>query len=326
MPAVNKLVVNTRLTNVSVELKGGTGFVADTIAPILPVTKKSGDILEADQSNLQVDPDGDDRIGQGQYPPILKGDLDTTAYNTQERARGATVHDDEVDADTAEDAPYEVKVRATERATMRLLRNREVRVRAIALAAATGASPAVKWDAALGDPVADVRVQKVAMYNAIGIAPNYMVIPWLVVEHMKENAALKDYFKGGATTSDPALVDIAMLRKIFGIPNISVADASVVAGNMVAGPKTGAAISSIWYDDVLLFYRPERPTRWEPAFMYTYAWNTAFRGAARNERGQYVTETYDKRGRTLYIDARTYVDERSLVATAARKLTNVLSI
>src|SRR5688500_17449117 len=121
MPATNKLVVSTRLTQVSVELKGGTGFVAAAIAPILPVAKKSGSILDADNSNLQTDPDGDDRIGQGQEPPILKGDLSEETYNCVERARGAQVHDDEVDADTAEDAPYEVKVRATERATMRLL-------------------------------------------------------------------------------------------------------------------------------------------------------------------------------------------------------------
>ncbi|GLC25070.1 hypothetical protein [Roseisolibacter agri] len=322
MPATNKLRINTRLTNASVEYKGGSGFVADVIAPVLLVDKQAGLIMEADKSNLMVDADGDDRIGQGEEPPTLKGDFSDLTFATVERARGTTVHDDEVDADNAEDAPYEVKVRATELATMRLQRNREVRVKTKALAGATGASPATKWDSG-GDPVADVREQKVIAYNA-GVQLNHMVIPWLVVEHLKENAALKDYFKGGATVNNPALVDVNVLRAIFGIQNIHVADAHYVSGNMVAGPQSGT-VGGIWTDDILMFYRPERPMRRELAFMYTYAWRRAFKGAAANAQGQVVTEHYEPRKRTLFIDARTYRDEKVLVAAAARKLTNVLA-
>ena len=62
-----------------------------------------------------------------------------------------------------------------------------------------------------------------------------------------------------------------------------------------------------------------------PAFMYTYVWSGAFRGAARNAKGLVVTENYAPRKRTLFVDARTYSDEQKLIDGAAYTLTNVLN-
>jgi hypothetical protein len=322
MPPVNRLRVETRLTNVSLAVKSD-GFVADAVFPILLVPKQAGEIMEDDLSMLSADASGDDRIAQGEEPPIIKGDFGTQTYSTTERARGAMVHDDEVDADSAEDAPYEVKVQATELASLRLLRNREQRTATLALAGATGATPATKWDND-GDVVEDVQTQRIAAYDASGVILNHMVIPWHVVEKIKTNTAVKDYFKGGATTENPAMLDLAVLRRLFGIPNIHVAGAQSVSGTLVAGEKSGT-LSSIWGNDVLLYYRPETPRRREPAFGYTFVWSGAFRGAARNARGQVVTETYEARKRALIIDARTYSQEKVIMATAARKLTSVLT-
>ncbi|GJG88719.1 hypothetical protein tb265_39000 [Gemmatimonadetes bacterium T265] len=323
MPAPNQLKVNTRLTNVSVGYKND-GYIADEVSPLLPVPKQAGLILEADKSMLQADDQGDDTIGMGEEPGILKTEIRDRTYSTRERARGVTVHDDEVDADNAEEAPYEVKVQKTEAATERLVLNRELRVAMGARAAGIPqSSPTTKWDQA-GDVLGDVTPAKLAIKNAIGVPPNYAVVPWEVVELLKQNPSLAKFFSGGATTSTLAVLTSGVLSAIFGVPNILVPRAGQLTGNMTAGFKSGST-TSVWGDNVTLFYRPPVPARQMVAAFYTYVWKNAFRGAATNAKGLVVTENYEARQRTLYIDARRYSDEQTLISEAAYTLTNVLA-
>ena len=325
---VNKLRVDTRLTTVSIGYQP-EGLVADAFAPILLVEKQAGTILEGDKSNLLIDPSGDDRIGQGEPPPLIKGGFTERTYSTFERARGVPVHDDEVDADSAEDAPLEVLVQATELASDRLLLNREARVAALATATANWgsntSSPGTKWDAAGGTPAADVSAAK-ATARAGGTmpTPNSMIIPWEVLEAMRFNAEVKAYFSGGATVNALALLDQGILSRIFGVPNIYIAGASAINANMKVGSPSAAA-TSLWGDNVVLFYRAARPGRRTVSTAYTYVWKNAFRGAARNARGQVVTRDYKARERTLIIDARTYSDEQLLMPEAGYLISNVLT-
>jgi hypothetical protein len=295
------------------------------VLPILLVPKQAGSILEADKSALQADAGGDDAIGQGQEPGIIKTEIQDKTYSTKERAKGVTVHDDEVDADNAEEAPYEVKVQKTELATERLMLNREVRVAAICAGVTNTASPGTKWDAAGGDPLADSIPAILTIKNAIGVPPTDAVVPWEVLQYLRNNDKLKAFFNGGATTSQMALLSVDALRAIFGLKRIHVPMAGKLAsGTMIAGFKSGTT-SSVWGDNVTFFYRPDAPGRQQVAFGYTYRWRNAFRGAATNEKGQVVTEHYDERKRTLFIDARTYSDEQKLIDEAVYTLTNVLA-
>lgn len=324
MPATNKLKVNTRLTNVSIAYKNGN-YVGDEVLPILPVPKQAGLILEGDKAALQADASGDDSIAQGQEPGIIKTDIQDKTYSTKERAKGVMVHDDEVDADNAEEAPYEVKVQKTELATERLLLNREVRIAALCAGVSATSSPSTKWDSSSSDPLGDVIPALITVKNAIGIPPTDAVIPWEVLQYLRNNAALKAFFNGGATTSQMALLSVDALKTIFGVKRIHVPMAGKLAvGTMIAGFKSGST-SGVWGDNVTFFYRPDSPGRQQPAFGYTYVWKTAFRGAAANARGQVVTEHYDDRKRTLFIDARTYSDEQKLLDEAAYTFTNVLA-
>jgi hypothetical protein len=324
MPATNKLKINTRLTNVSIAYKND-GYVADEVLPILLVPKQAGLILEGDKAALQADASGDDAIGQGQKPGIIKTEIQDKTYSTKERAKGVTVHDDEVDADNAEEAPYEVKVQKTELATERLLLNREVRVAALCAGVSATSSPSTKWDNGSSDPLADVIPALLTIKNAIGVPPSDAVIPWEVLQYLRNNTALKAFFAGGATTTQMALLSIDALRAIFGVKRIHVPMAGKLAvGTMIAGFKSGST-SGVWSDNVTFFYRPDSPGRQVPAFGYTYRWRAAFRGAAANAKGQVVTEHYEDRERTLYIDARTYTDEQKLLDEAAYTFTNVLA-
>lgn|SRR6185312_10718993 len=323
MPSPKQLVIDTRLSQVSVDYKNDD-YIAEQVLPTLLVPKQHGKILENDMSALQPDANGDDKIGMGQRPGIVKAEFQDDMYGTFERAKGVTIHDDEVDADNAEGAPYEVKVTKTNLVTERLLLNREVRVAAICAGVTGTSSPGTKWDQANSTPLADINAAKFAVKNKIGKRPNYAIVPWEVMEFLKQNADVKSFITGGSTTLVPGVLNIEAFKLIFGVENILVPASSQLAGAMSGAFKSGT-LSSVWSDNVTLFWRPNAPMRQAPAFGYTYVWQNAFRGAARSTNGQVITQDYETRERTLYLDARTYSDERKLIDGAAYTLTNVLN-
>lgn len=329
MPATNALRTETRLTNVSIAYKN-EGYIADDVAPILLVDKQAGKILEGDLASFVADPDGDDAIAMGELPGLLKSDLTTRTYATIERAKGIPIHDDEVDADNAEEAPYEVKVQKTEVVTERLLLNRELRVANLFQGITAGDTVYTPWNDPDSDPLADVTVGHTTIRTAIGRPANSAIIPWGAFQYLRNNPALKSFFSGGATTSQMGLLTVDALKVIFGVQNIYIPQAGLVKeGNMPAGAVLADGsfpVSEIWGNDVYLFYKAPVFGRGMLSTAVTYVWRNAFRGAARNARGQVITETYNQRARTLIIDARTYSDEKLLIGAAAYKLATVLDI
>jgi hypothetical protein len=324
MPATNSLRVETRLTNVSIGYRN-EGYIADDVAPIILVDKQAGKILEGDLSTYVADPDGDDRISMGELPGLLKAELSEGTYNTAERAKGITVHDDEVDADNAEDAPYDVKVEKTIVATERLLLNRELRVARLFQSISAGETPYTPWDDPDSNPLDDVTAGHIAVRGAIGRPANSAIVPWAAFQRLRNNAALKSFFTGGATTSQLGLLSVDALKAIFAVDNIYIPTVGLVKeGNMPAGAVTGT-VSDVWGNDVYLFYKAPRVGRGMITTAATYVWKNAFRGAARNAKGMVVTEDYDRRKRTLFIDARTYSEEKLLVNAGGYKLSSVMS-
>lgn len=336
MPATKNLYVERRLTTVSVAYKN-LDYVADQVSPLVLVPDISGKILEEDKSALQADASGDDVIGQGQHPPTIKLEIQDKSYVTRERAKGTFLHDDEVAADEAQGQPYRPRIRKTNLVTERLLLNREVRVATQFRTAANWAaghthSPGTKWDAASGaDPIADINTAKFKVKADCLMVPNTAVVPWEVLVYLSNNSSVRALTTGGATTSQPGVDQseaamIALMQRIFGINRILVPKAGNWGGNMIAGFKGGAGPAvGIWGDDVWIGYVPPAPARETPAAAYSYVWENAFEGGARNERGQVVTETRDDRARGWFIDARTYSDEQVLVPEAGYIITNVLT-
>jgi hypothetical protein len=339
MPAVsnNQLYVERRLTDVSIAYRNGL-YVADQAMPLIGVPDISGLILEEDKSMLQADPSGDDVIGRGEYPGLIKVELQNKNYSTKERAKETFLHDDEVAADAAQGAPYRPRIRKTRLVTERLLLNREVRVAALLTTAAnwaTGhnATPGTKWDAASGsDPIADINAGKLKIKLDLGIPPNVAIIPWEVVLYLSNNSSVRALTTGGATVREAGVDQspeamLQMMRRIFGVERILMPSAGNWGGNMTAAFKGGVGPSTggMWGDNVVLMYQPPLPGREIPAAAYSYYWENAFDGAARNDRGQVVTEARDDRARGVFIAARTYLDEQIVVTEAGYVLTNTLT-
>lgn len=337
MAGTRQLYVERRLTNVSIAYKNGS-FVADRVCPLVMVPDKSGKIIEDDKSVLQADSGGDDAIGQGEYPGIIKVDLQDRTYSTTERAKSTFLHDDDVAADEAQGQPYKPRIRKTNLVTQRLMLNREVRVATLYRNTATwatghNASPATKWDAASGsDPIGDINAAKLKVKTDLLIPANVAIVPWEVVLFLSNNSSVRALTTGGATVSNagvdqsPAAM-LALMQRIFGVEEILMPTAGNFGGNMKAGFLGGApaATGGVWADDVWLGYVPQTPDREIPSAGYTYVWENAFEGQARNPKGLVVTEERDNRARGQYITARTYTNEQALIPEAGYVITNVLN-
>lgn len=337
MPSVSSMYVERRLTDVSIAYKN-LDYVADLVCPLVMVQDKSGKILEEDKSAMQADPAGDDSIGQGQYPSVIKVEVQDRTFSAKERAKSSFLHDDEKNADEAQGQPYRPRIRKTNLVTERLLLNREVRVATLyttttSWAAGHNSTPGTKWDAASGsDPIADITVARLKVKTDLMLPPNTAVVPWEVAVYLANNSALKTLTTGGATYQNPAVDQSmdsikALLRRVFGVPNILIPSAAAFAGNMKAGFLGGApaVMGGVWSDNVWVGYVPPRPDRELPSAGYTYVWENAFDGAARNERGIVVTEEPDLRARGVYITARSYTDEQILIPEAGYVITNTLT-
>ena len=337
MAATRQLYIERRLTNVSVAYKNGS-FVADEVCPIVLVPDKSGKILEDDKTALQADAGGDDAIGQGEYPGTIKVDLQDRQYSTVERAKSAFLHDDDVAADEAQGQPYRPRIRKTNAVTQRLMLNREVRVATLYRNAATWAAthtstPATKWDAATGsDPINDINVAKLKVKTDLLLPPNVAVVPWEVVVYLTNNSAVKALTNGGTTVQNPAIDQsmasmISLMQRIFGIEKILVPTGANFGGNMKATFLGGApaAMGGVWSDNVWIGYVPPAPDRDIPSAGYTYVWENAFQGAARNAKGLVVTEERDERARGQFITARMYANELALIPEAGYVITNTLN-
>lgn len=336
MPATSNMYVERRLTEVSVAYQN-SAYVADQVCPLIPVPDKSGLILEEDKTVLTADPNGDDAIGQGQYPGQIKVEIQNRNFSTVERAKEVFVHDDEIAADAAQGAPYRPKIRKTKVVTERLLVNRELRIATIYTTAGTWASghsgtPATKWDAASSDPIGDVNTAILKVKADLQMVPNTLVVPWEVCRYLMANAQIKALSSGGSTLQNPGIAMDptsirGLLQRAFGIENILMPAAGNFGGNMAAGFKGGPAgnLGGLWSDNVWLGFVPNTPGREMPSAGYTYVWENAFEGQARNEKGMVVTESRDDRARGVWVAARTYTNELALIPEAGYVLSNTLN-
>lgn len=338
--AVRPLYVDRRLTNASIAYPTD-GLIADQVFPVVPVPDKTGKILEVDRSSLIGAPLGDDAIAPGQYAPVIKEGLRDKTYSTVERAESTFLHDDDTAADDAAGQPYRPRLRKTNLVTQVLRVNREIRVATLLNTAANWATghtstPATKWDAATGsDPIADITTAKRKVKDDLGLLPNLAVIPWEVMTYLANNSSVRALVNGGATMQNPAVDQsqasmIALMQRIFGIERILVPSAASFGsgGNMKAGFQAGtpSTTGGLFSDNVWIGYVPIQPAREIPSAGYTYVWENAFDGAAReNEQGIVVTEERDDRARGQYITARRYSDEKVLVTEAGYVITNTLT-
>lgn len=144
-------------------------------------------------------------------------------------------------------------------------------------------SEIVKWDAASGggEPIEAVRQLKREMQlRLLGKRPNRMLMSRDVFDTLMDHPDILDRIKGGATTDNPAAVNMRLLAGLFEVDQILVMETvHNTAGDSVIDANTGEPVANIqWIKDkfcFLYYFRPMRnPVKYMATAGGTFVWNS----------------------------------------------------
>ena len=257
MPDITKVRYDAMLSDISIQYRPGT-HQADRVLPAVPVRNRSDFYWVYDKSRFAI-PEAK-RETRSRYNQI---DWTTTrdSYFTEQYGLEIPIDDQERRNQVA---PLDLDTDSTEILTDMLLNAREKRVADLVRNTANVTqnvtlAGGTQWSAvATGLPVNDVATARKVIQAATGFVPNSMLIPYQVMEALMINDQVRGYLAEGA------LVDEAVLSRIFRIPNIIVA--SVLYNTAKLGQTE--TLADIWGKDVLIYYAEQRPGLKRPSFGY----------------------------------------------------------
>lgn len=304
-PTISDLHVNALLTNLSLMYaQEAKNFVADSVFPTIPVTKKSDRYTRFSRADfnrnlMRVRAPGAESAGGGWT-------VDTTpTYDCAVWGLHKDI-DDQIRGNA--DAVFNLDVEAT-----RFLTNQALISKEIAWATAffgssiwtgadwlgvangsgtgsgggAGTNQVIKWsDYINSTPIQDVRNLKrnVQLANG-GFRPNKMVIGRQTFDTLMDHPDFIYRLNAGQTPGGPALVNATRLAEIFELDEVKVMDAIQNTGVEAPGVDSGGTFNANEVNgfigstsSVLLVYTPDAPGLNTPGCGYNFAW-TGYLGA-----------------------------------------------
>lgn len=262
-------IYNPVLTNLARDYSA-QGLVAEELAPVVDVATETFqyNVWEAHNSfATDVETATPDRTETREIDVSLTQEEATA----EEHALKVSVSDREERQGRATGIdPRRAKTRVLER---RLALAKEVRV-ATALQKTTttggqlnlGAAPSNNWNVDAGTIEADVVTAKEGVYDAIGIEPNTIVIPYKVANAISIQQDIREIFK--YTVDGRQLLGAGqniLPPEIWGMRVV------IPRGRKVTN-KLGQtnAFTDVWGDDVRVLYVNPQPDLEEPSVLYTF--------------------------------------------------------
>lgn len=173
--------------------------------------------------------------------------------------------------------------------TRKLMLDWEVRAANLVFAAASvgsSAGVASEWDAAASsDPIGDINTAADNIEDLTGTRPNRIVFGNAAWRSIRRNDQILNRIFG--TNNGGGFPNRGQVANLLEIPNLHV-------GNVyrnTAEEEQAEVLANIWGDNVLLAYTPDRPSRDEPSFMYSYRWNAGGLPNMQAERHPYDPKT-----------------------------------
>lgn len=254
-------------------------FIADKIAPVIPVAAPSGKFNIWDRGDFMRR--GGKKLANYEAPPIEGFSTSSGTFSVSKWGVAAmwTAQDlAEARAGGTSDAQLiNGKVTLT---VQRAALEREIEVATklqtpgnwstnyAGVASGPTGLQFLRWDNASSDPVDDVETWREYLRLNFGIDPNTFVLPWPVLRKLKVSPAMIDRIKYGGTMDRPTQVTEDQIRMLFGIDRIFVPKQTY----NTAGEGLTASYSYIWSNTMWFGYVAPAPTIETPSAMYTFAW------------------------------------------------------
>ena len=261
-PTINDIHVDPVLSNISVGYRPA-GFIADLVAPIIPVAKESGIYFVYDKSNLRLE----DALRAPAAPHKRIGyNVSQETYQCHEYSLEKAI-DDRVKSNAP--VPLNMDRDATIFLTDKIMLQREKRVADLLTSTSnitnyTTLSGTMYWtDATNSLPYADIATACQSVFDNIGLEANTLVLGYDAYRALIRHSNVLDrikYTQSGVITPD-------LLAASFGIDRVIVAKASY--NTAVEGQSD--SLSAIWSDYALVCYIAPTPSLWTPSLAYSMA-------------------------------------------------------
>ncbi|HYE19919.1 MAG TPA: hypothetical protein VEA69_15830 [Tepidisphaeraceae bacterium] len=217
------------------------GFVAQRVLPAIDVAKPSGTFGKIKIASLLAQRDTLRAPGSGYARQRYEFEKDS--YATEEHGAEDAVDDKEAEM-------YGDYLNAEQTATSRardvVMRNYEQRVATLlqTTGSFTNAAAATAWSTtATAVPLTDIETRVQAIWNATGMKPNAIVIPFVAFRNLRNCAQVVDRIKySGLHNPAAGAIGTEAIAQLLDIPNV------IVAGAKKNGANEGqtASLSNIW--------------------------------------------------------------------------------
>lgn len=320
------LHIQQALTNMSVGYENAA-FVAEQVAPVIPTDFPSDKYWQfgLEKFNLYQD----DYV-PGATPGEIAWSLTPQTFTTE--GHGIRGWYPSI-APSAADAVVDLDVETTENVGEAIGLVEEVSLLNTLLASLTvtdlsAAGGPYQFDNPDNDPVTWFDLQKETIATAIGKKPNALLLGRKAFRGLRNNPNLLKRVVFGTTVNlQPRdMLSPQDIGAKLDIPEVIVGEAMY---NTAALGKT-AALSYIWSDYALLFYKEPTPGRRKISLAYTFRWNfNSTRNqtlmAAGGQGGQFIQKWYDQDKKRQVIDAQKFYTQQIISSGAGLMWKNTVS-
>lgn len=289
-------------------------YVANTVAPRIPVSQRSGKIRVWEKSE-------DFRIDEAFAPrrptDVSSGidiDMNTDTYACETYAMHALVPQDDVDDLNGE---VDLEMEYTERLADRMLAQREKRLADLLtnnaiMTLGTTLSGANQWSHADSHPFASIEAGITAVYQACGVKPNQIIVPLDAAIKLRNHADYIDRYKSFKETVET----LELAPTIMGLQVVIAKSQYNTAKRNTAKTLT---LSTIWGKNVVLLYTPDAQTR-------KIGKSTLCTVKTLFVPGQtYVNKWFDNDRRATKIEQQECVQEKVTAATTGYLIKDVIA-
>lgn len=164
-----------------------------------------------------------------------------------------------------------------------------------------GSSAAVSsgWnDIENADVIGDLNAAIDNVADSTGMKPNSIVFGEAAWRNARRNVTIRNLING--TNNGGGFANRAQLANLLEIPNIHIGGAY----KNTANEAQAEVLTTVWGDNVLVYFSAERPSMDRPSFGYSFRWNAAGLPNMTVER-----HPYDSRRKSEEVEAGYYQDE-----------------
>lgn len=289
-PSRSDVHVNRPLTNISVAYaQEEEGFVADSIFPVVSVTKKSDRYFEYDRGDFNRD-EMTERAPASESAGGSYSLDNTPSYSAVSWAYHKDIPDEIRDNS---DDPVDLDREATEYLTLKFLIRKEKLFASTFFVTSvwsnedTGvdsASPTAgqfgRWDRADSTPIEDIRAARTAQKLTGGRRPNKLTVGAEVYDALIDHPDIVGRLDRGQTPNGPAMANLDSLAALFEVDMVLKMDAI----ENTAAENATESNAFIGGKNALLTYSAPRPGIMTPTAGYTFSWTGRFGASALSSR------------------------------------------